>query len=73
LRRLDLSRRLEKESSKDKSLKKAEIVGCEDACGECLEAAGRAVDGEHGTFAEKGVDAHHKAALAELVVLAELV
>jgi len=73
LRRLDLSRRLKEESSKDKSFKEAEIVGRKNVRGECLEAAGRAVDGEHGAFTEKGVDAHHKAAFAELAVLAELV
>ncbi len=58
LRWFDLARRLEEESREDKSFKKTEIVSREDARGERLEAAGRAVDGEHGAFAEKGVDAH---------------
>ena len=58
LRGLDLSRRFKEESRKNKSFKKAEIVGGKDACGERLKAAGRAVDGEHGAFAEEGVDAH---------------
>ena len=73
LRWLDLSRCLKEESCKNKSFKKAEIVGRKNVRGKCLEAAGSAVDGEHGAFAEKGVDAHHKAALAELAVLTELV
>ena len=73
LRGFDLARRLKEESRKNESFKEAEIVGREDARGECLEAAGRAVDGEHGAFTEKGVDAHNLAALAELAVLAELV
>jgi hypothetical protein len=41
-----------------KSFEKAKTVGGEDARGERLKAARRAVDGEHGAFAEKGVDAH---------------
>ena len=58
LRGLDLARRLKEESCKNKSFKEAEIVGRENARGERLEAAGRTVDGEHGAFAEEGVDAH---------------
>ena len=73
LRGLDLARRLKKESRKNKSFKEAKIVGREDARGERLEAACCTVDGEHGAFAEKGVDAHNKAALAELAMLAYLV
>lgn len=73
LRGLDLARRFKEESRENKSFKKAETVGGEDARGEGLKAARRAVDGEHGAFAEEGVDAHNEAALAELAVLAELV
>jgi hypothetical protein len=58
LRGLDLARRLKEESGEDESFKKAEAVGREDAGGEGLETPRRAVDGEHGTFAEKSVDAH---------------
>jgi len=73
LRGLDLPRRLKEECREYKSFKEAKTVGREDARGERLKATRRAVDGEHGTFAEKGVDAHKRAALAELAVLAELV
>jgi len=58
LRGLDLARRLKEKSCEDKSFKEAEIVGREDARGERLEAACCTVDGEHGAFAEEGVDAH---------------
>ena len=58
LRGFNLARRLKEECSKDKSFKEAEVVSRKDACGERLEAARCAVDGEHGAFAEKGVDAH---------------
>lgn len=58
LRRLDLARRLKEERSQNESFKEAEIVGREDARGERLKAARRAVDSEHWAFAEKGVDAH---------------
>jgi len=58
LRGLDLSRRFKEESREDESFKKTEIVGGEYARGESLEAARCTVDGEHGAFAEEGVDAH---------------
>ena len=58
LRGLDLARRLEKKSREHESFKKAETVGRKHARGERLKAARRAVDGEHGALAEKGVDAH---------------
>ncbi len=58
LRGFDLARRLKEESREDKSFKEAEIVGREDARGERLEAARCTIDGEHGAFAEEGVDAH---------------
>ena len=58
LRGLDLARRLKEESGEDESFKEAEAVGREDAGGERLKAARRTGDGEHGTFAEKSVDAH---------------
>jgi len=58
LRGLDLSRRFKEESREDESFKKTEIVGRENARCECLEATRCTVDGEHGAFAEEGVDAH---------------
>ena len=58
LRGLDLSRRFKEKSCEDESFKEPKIVGREDARGECLEAARRTIDGEHGAFAEEGVDSH---------------
>jgi len=58
LGRLNLAGRLEKESREDKSFKEAKTVGREDARGERLKAARRAIDCEHRAFAEEGVDAH---------------
>ena len=51
-------RRLKKERSEHERFKKAEAVGGKHARGERLKAARGAVDGEHGAFAEEGVDAH---------------
>ncbi len=58
LRGFDLARRLKEERGEDESFKKAETVGRKDAGGERFKASRRAVDGEHGAFAEKGIDAH---------------
>lgn len=58
LRGLDLARCLKEKSCENESFKEAEIVGGKDACGERFEAARRAVDSEHGAFAEEGVNAH---------------
>ncbi len=58
LRRLDLPRRLKEQRSQHESFKKAEAIGGEHARRERLKAPRRPVDGEHGAFAEKGVDTH---------------
>jgi hypothetical protein len=73
LRRLDLARRLEEESGEDQSFKETEAIGREDARDERIKAARGTVDGKHGAFVEKSVDAHKRAAFVELAVLAELV
>ena len=68
LRGFDLPRRLEEQRREHKGFKKAEVVGRKHARGERLKAARRAVDGEHGAFAEKGVDAHGRGQQVSLAV-----
>ena len=59
LRGLDLARRLEEKRRQHQALQESRDSSAASAArGERLKAARRAVDGEHGTFAEKGVDAH---------------
>lgn len=60
LRRLNLTRRLEKERSQDECLEEAEIVSRENSRGKRLEAPCGTIYGEHGTFAEKSVYSHEQ-------------
>lgn len=72
LRGFDLTRGLKKERREDKRLEEAEAVGGEHAGRERFEASRGAVDREHGTFTQEGVNAHDEAELAQLAELPPL-
>ena len=73
LRGLDLARSLKEQSCEYERFKEAEIIGGKNARCERLEAASRAVDGEHGAFAEKDVDAHEGGGVSLAVQLFETI
>jgi hypothetical protein len=58
VRGLDGGGGLEEERGEDEGFEEVEVVRCEQAGGEGVEATGDESDAEHGTFFEEGFDAH---------------